>query len=85
MATALMSVPSSKVTMAAKPFGYAVPAPPSSAAWKKLPLPAAWNCTVISPGAPCCISTEAIWPLWNSALIVRHTPSPTPITALEPE
>lgn len=37
MVTALMSVPSAKVSTTASPFVNTLPAPPSSPAWKKLP------------------------------------------------
>jgi hypothetical protein len=84
MATALMSVPSANVTLAASPFGYTRPAPPSSAAWKKLPPTAVEICVVISPGAPCCISTVSIWAFVNCTLSVFHAPSFGPITAVGP-
>ena len=80
MRTALISVPASNVTVPARPLGYVLPAPPSSAAWKKEPL--VW--TEISPGAPCAIDTDAIVPPLNCTLNVLHAPSLAPITAPVP-
>jgi len=75
-----MSVPGSNVTVAAWPLRHTLPAPPSSLAWKYLAV----VCTVISPTAPCFISTDAIVPPVNCTLKTFHSPSSTPSTELLP-